>query len=107
MEDSEELQEFLRHVEHSDRPAPCHFSSERMQKLHDRVLSVKQNEGIEVKYMQLWEEKIMEREEGLAAGAERVSQLNLLLIEQKRYDDLEKAAKDRGYREQLFKEFSL
>lgn len=69
--------------------------------------------------MQLWEEKIMEREEGrnegiaegiskgLAEGAERVSRLNLLLIEQNRYDDLKKASSCPEYREQLFKEFNL
>ncbi len=100
---SEELQEFLRYVEHSDEHSTGRFTSPRMQKLHDRVLSVKHNEGIEVKYMQLWEEKIMEREE----GAELVSRLNVLLIEEKRYDDLEKAAKNREYREQLFKEYGL
>lgn len=108
---SEELVEFLRYVEHSDERSASRFSSPRMQKLHDRVLTVKQNEGIEVKYMQLWEEKIIEREEGrtegLAEGAERVSRLNLLLIEQNRYDDLEKASKNPEYRQQLFEEFGL
>ena len=105
--ESEELREFLRYVEQSDAHAAGRFASPRMQRLHDRVLSVKQNEGIEVKYMQLWEEKIMEREEGRNEGAERVSRLNLLLIEQNRYDDIKKASSNPEYREQLFNEFHL
>ncbi len=118
-EGSEELQEFLRYVEHSNEHTAGHFASPRMQKLHDRVQSVKQNEGIEVKYMQLWEEMIMEREEGReegraegrnegrAEGAEQVSRLNLLLIEQNRYEDLKKASESPEYRQQLFEEFGL
>lgn len=43
-EESQELQEFLRYVEHSDGQPAGRFSGPRMQKLHDRVLSVKQNE---------------------------------------------------------------
>lgn len=109
--ESDELQEFLRYVEHSDEQSAGQLASPRMRRLHERVLSVKQNEGIEVKYMQLWEEKIMEREdgraEGLSEGAERVSRLNLLLIEQNRYDDLKKSAESPEYREQLYKEFGL
>lgn len=112
---TKELRDFLRYVEHTDEETARCFQSPRLKRLHERVKAVKSNEGIEVKYMQLWEEKVMERLEGrsegmskgITKGEERVSRLNLLLIGQKRYDDLEKASRDREYREQLFKTFGL
>lgn len=45
--------------------------------------------------------------EGIAEGEERVNHLTLLLIADKRYDDIEKASKDREYQRQLFKEFGI
>lgn len=45
--------------------------------------------------------------EGIAEGEERVNRLTLLLIADKRYDDIEKASKDREYQRQLFKEFGI
>lgn len=47
------------------------------------------------------------RKEGRAEGMEKLSRLNLKLIDDNRYADLEKAAKDETYREQLFKEFGM
>ncbi len=44
------------------------------------------------------------REEGILMEAERINQLNLLLSEQGRMDDLVRAAKDREYQERLFRE---
>lgn len=53
-----------------------------------------------------WMEESREegREEGILLEAERINQLNLLLSEQGRMDDLVRAAKDREYQEQLFRE---
>lgn len=45
--------------------------------------------------------------EGIAEGEERVNRLTLLLIADKRYEDIEKASKDREYQRQLFKEFGI
>ena len=39
-----------------------------MRRVHDRVCKVKVNEEIGVKYMQAWEEKYYEREEGREEG---------------------------------------
>ena len=47
------------------------------------------------------------KEEGEKEGEERVSRLNLLLMAEKRYDDLERASKDREYRKQLFETFGI
>lgn len=38
---------------------------------------------------------------GQMKGEERVRKLNLLLMAEKRYDDLERASKDKEYRRQL------
>lgn len=45
--------------------------------------------------------------EGIKEGIQRVNNLNIRLIQENRFEDLEKAAKDEVYREQLFKEFDL
>ena len=47
------------------------------------------------------------RSEGRKEGQERINQLTLLLSEQNRGEDIIKAATDRDYQEQLFKEFNL
>ena len=47
------------------------------------------------------------RQEGRQEGQERMSQLILLLIKQNRNEDIAKAAADRDYQEQLFKEFNF
>ena len=44
---------------------------------------------------------------GQMEGEERVSKLNLLLMADKRYDDLERASKDKEYRRQLFDTFGI
>lgn len=47
------------------------------------------------------------KEEGQAEALERVNELILRLSEQGRMDDIVKAAKDKEYQEQLFREFGL
>lgn len=47
------------------------------------------------------------RAEGISQGEERISKLNLCLLEAKRYKDLERASKDGKYRELLLKEFGI
>lgn len=44
---------------------------------------------------------------GQMKGEERVSKLNLLLMADKRYDDLERASKDKEQRRQLFDTFGI
>lgn len=66
---------------------------------------------MEVTYMKMEERDRLPREDGLAEGIsqgeERISQLNLLLIKEKRFEDLERAAQDKEYRDGLLKEFDL
>ena len=65
---SEELLEFLNYVEHTTDETANQAKSERVRRMHDRVCKVKVNEEIGVKYMQAWEEKYYEREEGREEG---------------------------------------
>ena len=65
---SEELQAFLRYVEDSKEDVIEACGSERLKKIHEQVSRVKSNEVSEVKYMQFWEEMVMERQKGEARG---------------------------------------
>lgn len=75
--------------------------------LQEQIKRIKQNRDWEGKYMLLEEMMRDEREEGRQEGQERMSQLILLLSKQNRTGDIVKAAADRDYQEQLFKEFNL
>ena len=87
--------------------------------LQEQIKRIKQNRDWEGKYMLLEEMMRDEREEGRQEGREegrqegrqegqeRMSQLILLLLKQNRNEDIAKAAADRDYQEQLFKEFNL
>ena len=79
--------------------------------LQEQIKRIKQNRDWEGKYMLLEEmmrdEREEGRQEGRQEGQERMSQLILLLIKQNRNEDIAKAAADRDYQAQLFKEFNL
>ena len=59
---SQELIELLKYMEHSTDEVSEQCKSERIQKMHRRVCRIKASEKIEVKYMQAWEEKLLERQ---------------------------------------------
>ena len=44
---------------------------------------------------------------GELRGTERVNKLNLLLLQHKRYDDLERSAKDVKFQQQLMSEYGI
>lgn len=46
-------------------------------------------------------------EEGREQGEERLGKLNLILMDEKRYDDLEKVLKDKEYRKQLYAQYGI
>ena len=59
---SSELIELLKYMEHSTEEVSEQCKSERIQKIHRRVCRIKASEKTEVKYMQAWEEKLLERQ---------------------------------------------
>ena len=69
---SDELIELLQYIENTTKEVSSQCKSERIQEMHKRIEAIKSNEEIGVKYMQEWEEKIIEqrkaREEGLGEG---------------------------------------
>lgn len=69
---SEELIELLHYIEHTNEKTEENCKSDRIKKLKKQIDSLKENAEVSVRYMQAWEERIMEqkaaREEGLIAG---------------------------------------
>ena len=62
---------------------------------------------MEERYMMLEEMLRDEREAGLKEGRDAMALLAKELIRQKRYEDLERCADDKPFREQLLEEFGL
>ena len=112
---SEELIELLKYIEVSTDETAEHCSSEKVQELHRKICQLKANKQMEAKFMQAWEEKVLERqeayEEGKQAGAERgrqeIADLYGKLIELNRMEDMKRMVKDSAYREKLLMEFGL
>mgnify|MGYP004484617173 CR=1 FL=1 len=91
--------------------------------MHERVNRLKSDKEMEIKYMQKWEEKEIDRqeayaegerigeargrEEGERIGENRINRLIMHLIEQGRNEDLARAASDPEYQAKLLKEFGL
>ena len=69
---SEELIELLRYIEHTTEEVSSSCRSRKIRELQRRIAMIKSSEEIGVKYMQEWEEKVIEqrraREEGVAEG---------------------------------------
>lgn len=97
----EELVSLLQYMKHTTLDnLDVTVKDQRIIRLDEIVFEVKQSEE--------WEEVRMNIYEiGLENGEERLNRLYLILIDNKRYEDLEKAARDKEYREQLYKEYQL
>ena len=54
--------ELLKYMEHSTDEVSEVCKSERIQKMHIRICQIKASEKTEVKYMQAWEEILLERQ---------------------------------------------
>ena len=59
-----ELSEFLHYLEETTDERAASTNSQRIKRIHRRVRKVRLSEEVGVKYMQAWEEKYYEREEG-------------------------------------------
>ena len=67
---SQELIDFLHYIENSTEETVAAINSKRIQRIHERVCRVRTNEQVGVKYMQAWEERIYDREDGREMGRE-------------------------------------
>ena len=89
--------------------------STRIHQMHERINRLKSDKEMEIKYMQKWEEKELDRQEAYAEGRnegeqigkEQINKLIKYLLEQERNEDLEKAVSDSEYQEKLLKELGL
>ena len=104
---SNELVDFLHYVENTTDAEAARTNSERIRRIHKRVCKVRTSEEIGVKYMQAWEEKYYEREEGREEGREEINQLIARLIADGRTEDLLKSTQDREYQEKLMEEYQI
>lgn len=104
-----ELVQFLQYVGHPENSIKTENSFVR--DLQNQVEAIKRNREWEGKYMLLEEMMREERQEGRQQGRlegqERINQLNALLLQQNRIEDVVKATGDSKYQEKLFKEFNL
>ncbi|MEF2879580.1 MAG: Rpn family recombination-promoting nuclease/putative transposase, partial [Blautia sp.] len=85
---SQELVDLLHYLEHTTDEEAEKTDSQRIRRIHSHVCKVKSSEEIGVKYMQAWEEKYYEREEGreegIKEGMERGRKLKLQEIVKKK-----------------------
>jgi len=72
---SQELIGLLRYFDESTDEVAENSGSERIRQIHEKVLTIKSNEDVGVKYMNAWEEKMLDRkeafEEGEASGMQK------------------------------------
>ena len=108
---STELVELLEYMEKSTDTVAKECESERIHQMHERVNRLKSDKEMEIKYMQKWEEKEIDRQEAYAEGERigenRINRLIMHLIEQGRNEDLARAASDLEYQAKLLKELGL
>ena len=108
---NQELIELLEYMEKSTDVVVEECESKRIHQMHERINRLKSSKEMEIKFMQKWEEKEMERQEAYAegerAGEARINKLIMYLIEQGRNEDLVKAAANSEYQAKLLKELGL
>ena len=68
---------------------------------------IKSSEEMGVKYMQAWEEKIMERNKGFEEGEDLLAQLISRLIAEGRNEDVKAVVEDKEFRKQLYQEYGF
>lgn len=79
---SPELRELLYYMEHTTENISC--STPRLQEIQSHVNIVKSSEEIGVKYMQEWEEKILEKRKARAEGLAEGENLRLIKLIKKK-----------------------
>ena len=97
---SEELIGLLKYFEDSTESTAGNSGSDRIMKLHERVERLRESEEIGVKFMNAWEEKLLDRqdgyEEGLAEGIERGQKLGVAEGEVYKSKEVAAKLKERG-----------
>lgn len=107
-ETSNDLVDFLQCIEDTNG---IKTDNEKIRKILKRVEVVKHDAEVEGRYMttEQWmnEMRYEIREEVKEEEARRYGALTVVLLAQKRYKDLESAAKDKPFREKMYREFGI
>ena len=86
-------------------------NSEKVQELHRKICQLKANKQMEAKFMQAWEEKVLERqeayEEGKQVGEERGTDRERQEVAKLCGRLMERAITDMTYRKKLLSELEL
>lgn len=105
---SQELKDMLKYIEKSTEDNVTNEDIASIQKLVNKVKGKKE---VSINYMKSWEVEKMARDEGYHDGVDdmqkRINQLNILLSEAGRTEDIVKSARDKAYQETLFQEYNL
>ena len=65
---NDELIDLLKYFEHSTGDTARNSSSRRIARLHEKISDIKASEEIGVKFMNAWEEKLLDRQDGYEEG---------------------------------------
>ena len=65
---NDELIDLLKYFEHSTGDTARNSSSRRIARLHEKISDIKSSEEIGVKFMNAWEEKLLDRQDGYEEG---------------------------------------
>lgn len=105
---SQALKDMLKYIEKS---TDDNVTNQDIASIQQLVKKVKNKKEVGINYMKSWEVEKMARDEGYMEGKidgqDKINQLNILLSESGRTEDIIKAARDKQYQEKLFQEFHL
>ena len=105
---SKELVDFLHYLEDTTDQRVEQTESERIKRIHQRVCKVRTSEEIGVKYMQAWEEKYYEREEGRIEGRkEGLSEGKFIKLKEQIQKKLDKKKTEEQIAEELEEDISV
>ncbi len=80
---SDELIELLRYFEHSTDATADKSTSKKIARLHGKISKIKASEEIGVKFMNAWEEKLLDRQDGYDEGLKAGKQEGLRIGEER------------------------
>ena len=109
---SQALKDMLKYIEKS---TDDNVTNQDIASIQQLVKKVKNKKEVGINYMKSWEVEKMARDEGYMEGKidgqedmqDKINQLNILLSESGRTEDIIKSARDKQYQEKLFQEFHL
>lgn len=80
--------DFLHYIECTEEAVVLKSGSENIKKIHECVKRIKSSEEMGVKYMQTWEEKILDRQKGRTEGEmmQLISLIQKKVIKEKSLD---------------------